>query len=126
MKIVFTDPLKTLPVAVIISVVTVATLLVVTVNVPEVAPAAMVMVVGTVTAEDVSDKLTLRCVVVAAAATGPFSVTVPVEEGLAKPPCTLDGSMTMEMMDGGTTVSVAVWVQLSAAAIDAVFCEATA
>jgi hypothetical protein len=87
-KVVFADPPKELPVpvAVIVSVVTAFTLIVVTVNVPEVAPATIVIVAGTVTEDEVSDKFTVRCAVVAAAATGPFSVTVPVEEGFAKPP----------------------------------------
>ena len=108
-KVVFADPPKELPVpvAVIVFVTAADTLLVVTVNVPEVVPTATVMVAGTVSEGELPDKFTVRCAVVAAVATGPLSVTVPVEEGLAKPPCALVGFMATEIMDGGTTVSVA-------------------
>jgi hypothetical protein len=65
------------------------------------------MVAGTVSEDELPDKFTVRCAVVAAAATGPLSVTVPLEEGFAKPPCTLVGFMATEKIDGGTTVKVA-------------------
>lgn len=63
------------------------------------------MELGTVTEAELTDRLTVRWAVEAPAATGPFSVTVPIE--FAAPPCTLAGFMVTETMDGGTTVRVA-------------------
>lgn len=93
------------PAAVIVAVVTTATLLVVTVNVPVVSPAVTVAVAGTVTADGDPVRFTVRCAAVPAA--GPLRVMVPVDDGFARPPCTLVGFMVTERMEGGTTVSVA-------------------
>jgi hypothetical protein len=96
------DPLAAL--AVIVSVVAAATWLDVAVNVAVVAPAVTVTLAGVDAADDVSDRVTVRCAAVPAA--GPFKVTVPIE--FAMPPSTLVGFKLNEMTEGGTTVSVAV------------------
>ena len=78
--------------------------LVVTVNVPVVAPAATVAVAGTVAAALLLDNVT-----VAAAAAAPLSVTVPVDE---VPPVTVAGFKATEARAGliiMLRVAVAVW-----------------
>lgn len=99
-RVPFNEPFN---VAVMVTVVEAATLLVVAVNVAEVAPVATTMLAGIVTDDDVSDKVTVRCAVVPAA--GPFRVTVPVE--FATPPSTLAGLMLTERTAAGRTVNVA-------------------
>ena len=110
-NVVFAEPFMELPaapapVAVIVSVVETATELVVAVNVCVVPPIGTRTDAGTLAADDVSDKFTVRCAVEAPAATGPFSVTVPVEVDPVTPPSTLVGFMVTEITDGGTTLNV--------------------
>ena len=90
-KFPFADPRIEVPdpVAVIVTIVAAPTLLVVAVNVCVVAPIDTRMELGMDTEAELTDRLTVRRAVEAPAATGPFSVTVPVE--LAAPPCTLVG-----------------------------------
>jgi hypothetical protein len=80
------------------------TALVVTWNVPVVAPAATVAVPGTVAAA-----LLLESVTVAAAAAAPFSVTVPIED---VPPVTVTGLKATEATAGlirTVRFAVAMW-----------------
>jgi len=82
-----------------------ATALVLTVKVPLVAPAATVMLAGTVAAVLLLESVTWA----PPAGAGPFRVTVPVEE---VPPVTLAGLRVNDEGIGGTTVSEALWVSV--------------
>jgi hypothetical protein len=106
-KDVFADPRMAVPdpVAVMVAEVAAPTGLVVAVNCAVVAPASTITFAGTAAAALLLETVRVRCGSVAAAAVGPFSVTVPVE--LAAPPSTLVGFMVTEMTDGGTTVRIA-------------------
>jgi hypothetical protein len=106
-KDVFADPRMALPepVAVMVAVVATPTALVVAVNCAVVAPASTITLAGTAAAALLLERVTVRCGSEAEAATGPLSVTVPVE--FAAPPSTLVGFMVTEITDGGTTVRVA-------------------
>ena len=99
-KVAFAEPLS---VAVMIALVTVATVSVVTVKVPEVAPAGSVIKLGTLALALLLDNVTRRWGVVPAA--GAESVTVPMEEA---PPVTLVGFKVTDETAPGVTVRTAL------------------
>jgi hypothetical protein len=107
---------------VIVAVVVLATAVVVTVNVPVVAPAATVMLAGTVADALLLDRATTAPPVGAAA----LSVAVPVE---LAPPTRLVGARATDVMvtAGGLMLSEAVWLEaLYVAVMTALVTDATA